>query len=94
MSENGMNKGFNLSQNYPNPFNPTTNINFTLPVSSVIKVDIYDMLGRNIQTITNQRYSAGTHTIKFDAGSLASGIYIYQLNVEGVIETRRMTLIK
>ncbi len=94
LNKNGTEGGFKLSQNYPNPFNPTTNINFTLPVSSVVKIDIYDMLGRNIQTITNQRYSAGTHTVTFDAGSLASGIYLYQLNINGVIETRRMTFLK
>lgn len=68
LNKSGTKDDFKLSQNYPNPFNPTTNINITLPVSSVVKVDIYDMLGRKIQSVTNQRYSAGTHTVTFMQG--------------------------
>ncbi len=83
-----------LNQNYPNPFNPTTTIQFGIPVEGNVRVDIYDILGRRVQTITDQRYQAGFHTVQFDGRSLASGVYFYRLISPEKIISKRMTLIK
>lgn len=90
---------FRLSGNYPNPFNPTTTIQFDLPETANVRVDIVDMLGRVVMTIPAQVYQAGTdHRINVDASSLASGIYVYQLSAQGAtkrfVESSTMTLIK
>lgn len=81
-------------QNYPNPFNPTTNINFSLPVSEHVKLEVYDISGRLVTTIVNERLTAGTYTHKFDASSMASGVYIYRLKTSGYTQVKKMLLIK
>ncbi len=83
-----------LEQNYPNPFNPTTNINFTLKNSGLVSIKVYDMTGREVATLANGRFTAGTHTATFDASNLASGVYLYSLQANGVRLTNKMTLIK
>jgi len=85
-----------LAQNYPNPFNPVTNIQFELPNDQQVSLQVYDITGRVVATLmNNQRMSAGTHTVNFDASRLASGIYIYRMQLEGGQGfTRKMTLIK
>jgi beta-N-acetylhexosaminidase len=84
----------NLYQNYPNPFNPQTTIRFDMPVAGNAQINVYNLVGQLIGTITNQAYSAGSHVVNFDASSLASGIYIYTLRTEAGLLTRRMTLVK
>ncbi|MCF8306604.1 MAG: PKD domain-containing protein [Ignavibacteriales bacterium] len=74
---------FDLSQNYPNPANPSTVIAFNLPVDAAVNLRIYDMIGREISSHLNKNYSAGRHEIKFVAGDLASGMYIYNISVVG-----------
>jgi len=64
---------------YPNPFNPTTNINFDLPVSGQVKLAVYDLQGRLVQTLVDGQRSAGAHTVTFNASNLASGVYIYAI---------------
>jgi subtilase family serine protease len=91
---NLMPKEFNLSQNYPNPFNPTTQIQYQLPKASAVSFGVYDMTGREVFSFRNQQKSAGSHTISFDASSLSSGIYIYQIKAGDFIQTKKMTLIK
>ena len=59
-----------LYQNYPNPFNPSTTIKFDMPVSDLVKIKVYDIIGREISTIVNGKMEAGTHEIKFDASLL------------------------
>lgn len=86
--------GYELEQNYPNPFNPTTNINFTLKNSGLVSIKVYDMTGREVATLANGRFTAGTHTATFDASNLASGVYLYSLQANGVRLTNKMTLIK
>lgn len=71
---------YTLRQNYPNPFNPTTNISYTLKIASKVVVKVFDMLGREVQTIVDALQDAGSHNFRFDARNLASGVYIYQLN--------------
>lgn len=85
-----------LSQNYPNPFNPTTNIAFELPADHQVTLQIYDITGRLVATLmNNQLVHSGTHTVQFDASRLASGMYIYRMQLDnGTALTRKMTLIK
>jgi predicted outer membrane repeat protein len=83
-----------LLQNYPNPFNAATNIEFILPEASKAKITVYDLLGREIQTLINEYIQAGLHSVKFDASSLSSGVYFYRLQVGDKVETKRMLLLK
>ncbi len=85
-----------LGQNYPNPFNPTTNIQFELPAEQDVTLQVYDITGRLVATLINgQRMQAGTHTASFDGSRLASGIYMYRMQLSGgQAFTRKMTLIK
>lgn len=83
-----------LNQNFPNPFNPATTIRFGLPVEDQVRIEVYDVLGRRVHTVTNERFQAGFHEVRFDAGSLASGVYIYRLVTSDSVLTKKMTLIK
>ena len=83
-----------LHQNYPNPFNPTTIIEFGLDQDSDVLLEVFDILGRKIQTLASGRFSAGRYPIQFDARSLASGVYIYRLRAQNKILTEKMTLIR
>jgi hypothetical protein len=82
-----------LKQNYPNPFNPTTSIEFDLPYDGSVKITVYDVLGKEIYTL-NEYIKAGTHEIKFDGASLASGIYFYKLETGSFVATKKMVLLK
>ena len=85
---------FGLEANYPNPFNPTTTIRYTLPEASAVTLEVFTLTGQRVAVLVNSEMSAGTHTLTFDARSLASGVYIYRLqSAQGVI-TRKMTLVK
>lgn len=86
--------GFELFQNYPNPFNPATTIRFELPSSSDVRLEVYDLMGRKVQTLVNSTLSAGMHTVSFDASRLASGAYIYRLQAGSFQQNRVMTLMK
>lgn len=87
---------YKLHQNYPNPFNPTTVISYQLPVNSEVRLEVFDMLGRNVATlINNEQKSAGSHQVTFEAGNLSSGVYIYRLSTNnGQQFTRKMLLMK
>ncbi len=85
---------FTLAQNYPNPFNPTTVISYQLPVSSEVRLEVYDMLGRNVATLVNSQVSAGRHTVNFDASNLSSGVYLYRLQAGSQIMTKKLTILK
>jgi hypothetical protein len=85
---------FTLNQNYPNPFNPTTTIQFELDKTTFTKLTVFDVLGRKVQELVNGARPAGTNTIQFDATNLASGIYLYRLEANGTVQTKRLTLIK
>ncbi|TNE72656.1 T9SS type A sorting domain-containing protein [bacterium] len=86
--------GFALNQNYPNPFNPSTQIEFTLNKAGFARLTVFDMLGREVKTLVNTQLSQGTHSFQFDANNLASGMYIYRLDIAGQSLTRKMTLVK
>lgn len=83
-----------LYQNSPNPFNPVTKIRYALPRSSYVKLTVIDALGREIETLVNERQQAGTYEASFDASHYPSGIYFYRLTTDGYNETRKMMLIK
>jgi hypothetical protein len=85
---------FSLQQNYPNPFNPTTNIKFNIPKRDNVTLKVYDLLGKEVATLVNEKLQAGTYEVKFDGSNLPSGIYFYKLESESFRETKRMILIK
>ncbi len=85
---------FSLSQNYPNPFNPSTAIRYQLAAVSHVTLKVYDLLGREVATLVNQRQNPGSHTVMFDAGKLPSGVYFYTINAGVFRETKRMMLMK
>ena len=85
---------FYLSQNYPNPFNPNTNIEFSLPQKTFVKLKVFDLLGREVANLVNENLSAGKFTYDFNASALPSGIYFYKIETEKFSETRKMVLIK
>jgi hypothetical protein len=85
---------FSLSQNYPNPFNPTTTIGYELSANSYVTLKIYDVLGREVQTLVNERQNAGSYTVRFDASTLPSGMYFYRLQAGAYGNTKRLLLLK
>ncbi len=85
---------FELAQNYPNPFNPTTVISAQWSVASVVRIEVYDVLGREVAVLADDRYPAGKHLFTFDASKLASGNYFYRLSAGSFTAVREMTLVK
>ncbi|OGU31160.1 MAG: hypothetical protein A2X67_02880 [Ignavibacteria bacterium GWA2_55_11] len=93
---------YSLGQNYPNPFNPSTTIQFGLPTRSMVTLKIYDVLGREVQTLVNGEMAAGTHDFVFHAGNLSSGLYFYILSAtplsgdrqEPFASTKKLLLVK
>jgi hypothetical protein len=83
-----------LSQNYPNPFNPTTTIRYALPQATTVRLEVFNMLGQRVALLADEQKSTGCHTAIFDASNLSSGMYIYRLQAEGYVQTRKLTLIK
>ncbi|MEI7483097.1 MAG: T9SS type A sorting domain-containing protein [Ignavibacteriota bacterium] len=88
-------KEYTLFQNYPNPFNPETNIKYQVSKSSVVRIEVLDILGKNLQTLINEKHTPGTYQIKFNGETIGSGIYFYRLIVDNkVIQSRKMILLK
>ena len=81
-------------QNYPNPFNPSTNIEFMIPQTGQVELKIYDLLGREVSTLTNEVMSPGTYKVSWDASELSSGIYFSRLVYGGNQIVKQMLLIK
>jgi photosystem II stability/assembly factor-like uncharacterized protein len=83
-----------LSQNYPNPFNPSTTIKFSIPSSGYATLKIYNTLGEEVAVLLNKELTSGSYEVEWNAEGLPSGVYFYQLRAEGVVETRKMLLLK
>lgn len=84
----------NLLQNYPNPYNPVTTISYNLPEADYVTIKIYNSVGEEVQTLVNSHKEAGVHRAMFDGRNLASGLYIYTINVNGFTKSKKMLLIK
>jgi len=85
---------FALYQNYPNPFNATTNIQFDLAEATNVRLSVYNVSGQLVATLVNSHMDAGAHVVSFDAGLLASGVYVYRLNAGAFVQDRKMVLMK
>lgn len=85
---------FNLEQNYPNPFNPTTNLKYSVAKSGLVKLEVFDVLGRKVADLVNEHKPAGSYTVTFDASSLGSGIYLARYTAGGNMYIQKMSLIK
>jgi hypothetical protein len=85
---------FSLSQNYPNPFNPTTTIEFGLKEAVNVRLEVFDLLGRHVQTLVNGPLDVGMHQYRFDASRLASGMYLYRIQAGSFIQVKQMTILK
>jgi hypothetical protein len=83
-----------LSQSYPNPFNACTIIEFALPKSTDVRLSVYDMLGREVTVLVNERRNAGLHKAVFDGSELSSGVYFYRLKTGDFTKTKRMISLK
>jgi hypothetical protein len=92
-----------LSQNYPNPFNPTSIIRFQIPNSEngklktengIVSLKVFDIIGKEVVTLVNEKLSPGVYEVTFDGGKLASGTYFYRLTTNGFSETKKMLMIK
>jgi len=91
--------GFRLAQNYPNPFNPETKISYELSTASPITLEVYDLLGKKVKTLVDQRQGPGTYTVRWDGRDdsgerLASGVYLYTLRAGNFSETRKLLFVK
>lgn len=94
LNESLIPKEYTLEQNFPNPFNPNTQISYQLPKASFVTLKIFDMLGKEIATLVNEQQSAGRYEVKFEASSLASGVYIYKLQAGDFVSSKKMILMK
>jgi photosystem II stability/assembly factor-like uncharacterized protein/spore coat protein CotH len=86
---------FKLDQNYPNPFNPTTIINYQLPISNYVSLKVYDILGREVQTLVSEYKKMGKFFVEFNGSNLASGVYFYQLRIGSqFVQTKKLMLLR
>ena len=83
-----------LFQNYPNPFNPSTTIRYSITQPDVIRIKVYDVLGREVKTLVNESKQAGNYEVHFNAAGLASGIYLYRIESGNFVQTKKMILLK
>jgi len=85
---------YSLEQNYPNPFNPITTISYSIKEKGLVTLKVFDILGKEVATLTNEEQIAGSYKLDFNASALASGIYFYSLKAGDFVSTRKMILLK
>jgi hypothetical protein len=85
---------FNLYNNYPNPFNPSTVIKFDVAKNQLVKLTVYNMLGKEVSNLVNENLAPGSYSVNFDGANLASGMYFYRIETPGYSQTMRMILVK
>jgi hypothetical protein len=83
-----------LEQNYPNPFNPKTEIRYQVSGVSLVKITVYDLLGREVTTLVNEPKAPGSYEVSFDGSGLSSGVYIYRMTAGSFVQSRKMLLLK
>jgi flagellar hook assembly protein FlgD len=88
-----------LTQNYPNPFNPTTNIKFSIPKSTYLSLEIYDLLGRLVTKLMQEKKEAGSYAVTWDGkdqfgNEVSSGIYLYKFDSESFTASKKMVLLR
>ena len=89
-----MPKSFKLEQNFPNPFNPSSTIRYDIPKASMVKIVVYDLLGRELKVLVNEEKTPGYYEVVLNAGDLASGIYYYTITTGDFTQSRKMILMK
>lgn len=87
-------QSYRLYQNYPNPFNPITNLSYLLPVNDFVILKIFDITGKEVETLVNGRQNAGSHSLQFNASNLPSGVYFYKIEAGSYHSTKKMLLLK
>jgi photosystem II stability/assembly factor-like uncharacterized protein len=87
-------KEFKLYQNYPNPFNPSSKIKYQLSKSEYVMINVYDISGKTVKTLVNEKQNAGTYEVKMDASGLSSGVYFYRINAGEFSDVKKMMLVK
>jgi len=85
---------YELSKNYPNPFNPATTIRYSLPESGSVKLMVFNLLGEEVEVLVNEMKEAGIHTVNFNASNLNSGLYVYKIETNEFVQSRKMILLK
>ena len=83
-----------LYSNYPNPFNPSTKIKIDIPKASYVKLIVYDVLGREIKTLVNEKMNAGRYEVNWDGSNYPSGVYFYRMLAGDFIAIKKMVLLK
>ena len=83
-----------IAQNYPNPFNPVTRIDFALNETKDVRLEVYDILGRKVATLVDERLNVGFHSVSFDGSGLASGVYLYRIITDQAVLSKKMLLVK
>jgi len=94
MSDPSIPENYLLSQNYPNPFNPSTQIEFSVPVESIVNIVVYDIVGREVATLVNENMPAGNYSLTWNAAGLTSGVYFYRMESQNYLEVKKMIMMK
>ena len=92
--EKGLPLVYALEQNYPNPFNPATTIQYSVVTSQYVSLKIYDILGKEIQTLVNEAQPVGTYTVTWDGGGYPSGVYFYRIHAGNFVQSKKLLLLK
>jgi len=92
--ENDFSGEYKLHINYPNPFNPETSIKYEIPYTSKVTVKIFDITGKEVETLVDRQLEAGSYEVKWNASDYPSGVYFYKLTAGDYTETRKMILLK
>ena len=85
---------FGLEDAYPNPFNPTTTMSFNIPYNSRVVIEVYNINGSNVATLSDQEYVSGYHSVTWNADSFSSGVYFVRMVAGSYMSTQRITLMK
>ena len=83
-----------LQGNYPNPFNPTTEISFSVPSATHVKLEIFNVMGQKVAMLADGQFEAGEHTVQWDGSDASSGVYFYRLQADDLVDTKKMVLLK